>query len=186
MAKLRLDPNVPVLLDVKYADLIDSQYGVQLRMKGSVPGDRNAVLYVDVAHAEEPLLAAGVLAAPFEIPDPLPENGLDVKRLLRVAKLVVGREQRHGEKTARFTVRVQGQDAAAVATPNGASEPPAGSGGGTERSARKTVAAIYLECVDFALGTVKKRFDAAELPLTDAGAASIVATLFIQRCREER
>ena len=45
-----------------------------------------------------------------------------------------------------------------------------------------TLRARYLDATDFVLSTVRPKYDAAGLPLGDATAAAIVATLFVQSC----
>lgn len=179
MAKLVLAPNVPVPFDIAYADLIDSQFGVQLRLKGRVPGDPSAVLYVDIAHADEALRAAGVIATSFDVPDPIPERGLNVKGLLAGTKVVVAKEQAAGQKTGHFTCRLQG-GAPAVTAP---ASSPAAPNGATAGSGGAQVGRIYLECVDFVLKKVQPRLSEAGIEMVDETVIAAVATLFIQRMR---
>lgn len=189
MGKLTLAPNVPVAFDVKYADIVSGQYGVDLRLKGLADG-QDAVFYLPVDEAMPQLLAGGILRqAPAYDPNAVPPKGLAVR--LEVKRLTLVALQQAGEKKPRvvITAAANAGGAAPAPTPAAAAAPTHGNGhaaNGTGAAVsataeRKPVGMVYLECVDFVLDRVAPKFAERKIPLTDAAIAAMTATLFIQR-----
>lgn len=110
---VKLAPNVPITLHVKYADVVEGQYGMQIRLKGQTePGDP-ATVYVPVDCAAA-LVAAGATEGKnakgefYTIP-----RGAEWWTILK--------EQGAGEKYGHVTLTPRGatapQPAKGVATP---------------------------------------------------------------------
>lgn len=176
-------------IDVRYADVVQGQYGVQLRLRGHMPSDPQATLFVDLVPANDALLAAGVIQWPLDVGPTLPH---DVTAQLGARKLVVGAEA--AGRMTRFLVRANGAplpNAAAAPRTNGgtasAPRPPQIANGtnGAAGSGEK-LSAIYLQCVDFVLDKVLPRFRDRQIEVVDEAAARMIATLFEERCRGAR
>jgi hypothetical protein len=50
----------------------------------------------------------------------------------------------------------------------------------------KSLSQMYIESTDFVLATIVPKMVAKEIGVSDMSVASMIATVFIQRCREER
>jgi len=81
---IKFDKNVPVRIDdAKYLDLVGGQYGPQVRVKGTINGQENAIAYLpgQVADVLTNLLVAGViLEAPSHYPDNDDRRGFALQR----------------------------------------------------------------------------------------------------------
>jgi len=81
---IKFDRNVPVRIDdAKYLDLVGGQYGPQVRVKGTINGQENAIAYLPghVADVLTNLLVAGViLEAPAHYPDNDDRRGFALQR----------------------------------------------------------------------------------------------------------
>jgi len=81
---IKFDKNVPVRIDdAKYLDLVGGQYGPQVRVKGTINGQENAIAYLPghVADVLTNLLVAGViLEAPSHYPDNDDRRGFALQR----------------------------------------------------------------------------------------------------------
>ena len=186
MPKVKLAPNRPTPFAVKYCDAIDTQYGVELRFKGEVAGDDDAVLYAKFDAAVNALVDAGVLAGVPDLPDELPRKGYAIT--LKQKQLVFTAAQDADEKHPTLEVRVHGKGDAAAVVPrpgrvndavrtSATAAPPAAD--------RKPLSTVYLECTAFVLDRVATKYQSAGLPLTPADCVAATATLFIQRSRAE-
>jgi len=81
---IKFDKNVPVRIDdAKWLDLVGGQYGPQVRVKGTINGQENAITYLPghVADVLTNLLVAGViLEAPAHHPDNDDRRGFALQR----------------------------------------------------------------------------------------------------------
>ena len=81
---IKFDKNVPVRIDdAKYLDLVGGQYGPQVRVKGTINGQENALTYLPghVADVLTNLLVASViLEAPSHYPDNDDRRGFALQR----------------------------------------------------------------------------------------------------------
>jgi hypothetical protein len=99
-----------------------------------------------------------------------------------------------GEKYGRLTLsnlnagaRPQAPQAAA---PDAPQQPQQGNGHAGTHAApaaeRKSLSTIYEEATDYVLSRIVPKYVASGLGCTDTAAAAMVATIVIQRCKEER
>lgn len=185
MAKVLFAPNVPVTIAVKYADVVPSQYGPELRLKGSTPDDPSAICYAPWEAACTSLVACGALAGVPAVPDPLPEKGFALK--LAAKELVVTKVQAAGEKHGTVTVSKPGAAPHPIGRPGRVSDAvqPTPRDTAPAAAGRKPLTAVYLECTDFALAQVAKRYQGAGVPFDAAAAVAAANTLFVARTREE-
>jgi hypothetical protein len=197
MPVIKLAPNVPLEMSVRYADIFPSKMGYepQIRLKGAAGGDQDAAVYLPGKLADNitEMRRVGALAeVPSFDPAALPEKGLSLR--LAAKHLAIMLSQPAGEKYGRLTLsnlnagaRPQAPQAAAPEAPQ---QLPQGNGHAGTHAApaaeRKSLSTIYEEATDYVLSRIVPKYVASGLGCTDTAAAAMVATIVIQRCKEER
>lgn len=171
---VKLAPNVPVEIKVKYADIVEGQYGTQIRLKGENQAGATISIYVPI-DCSSALLSAGAVEGKNEKGEfyTLP-RGVDW--------WVVEKQQAAGEKYGHVTL-----------TPKGASAPPpprapAPTPPPTAPSTVETphLVGLYDDTLRHVLRIVAK-VNAGPDPVvvfTATEVAAMTATLFIARSRE--
>jgi hypothetical protein len=197
MGIIKLAPNVPLEMSVRYADIFPSKMGYepQIRLKGAAGGDQDAAVYLPGKLADNitEMRRVGALAElPSFDPAALPEKGLSLR--LAAKHLAVMLSQPAGEKYGRLTLSNLNAGARPAVPQAAAPEAPQQGNGhaGTHAAPaapaaeRAKLTAMYLECLDWAAAAVTPRLASLGGPVDQQAVVSAAATLFIQRCREER
>jgi hypothetical protein len=197
MPVIKLAPNVPLEMSVRYADIFPSKMGYepQIRLKGAAGGDQDAAVYLPGKLADNitEMRRVGALAeVPSFDPAALPEKGLSLR--LAAKHLAIMLSQPAGEKYGRLTLsnlnagaRPQAPQAAAPESPQqgnghaGTHAAPA-----AQAAERPKITATYQECLAWTLAHAAPTIAEAGYQVSAETVAAIAATLFIQRCREER
>lgn len=111
----KLAPNVPVHAQLKFADVVGSQYGPQVKVKAIIAGAEEHVYLPGAAtDAVSALLAAGVIAAPPDtFPAPSDTHGIALRLAYRDVVLTLDKPSPRAP--ARLLVAKNGAAAATVA-----------------------------------------------------------------------
>lgn len=177
MAIVKLAPNLPAIVDVKYADIVTGKYGAQLRFKGKIGDDDNGMLYVDAESVLAQLVGLGALkSVPAFDETALPEKGISVT--LTKKRFQITQSQAAGQKHPTTVLTIPGVAAADAPAPVVATSPVAPANGAPPAS--ETKAALYKRITLYALEQIVPLYAAREIPITMEGTAAIVATMWIQ------
>lgn len=184
MPKIRLAPNVACQVNAKYADIVPGSFGSQVRLKGTIDGQENAMLFLP-SKLERQLQAlhdGGLLESVPAIDAEL-AGPVELKLLQRNFTVVL--EQKAGEKFGQLVITTPGTPAApataAVPTAAAVASP------ATLGDAVKSLPAsqVYSQCLRFAIEYVVPEYESAGLTLDAATLSAITATLFIEKSRRE-
>ena len=180
MPEIKLIPNVPVTMDVKYCDVMRGNYRARLRFKGKTASEAEAVLYCDASPNLQDLVRHGACQPVDYDPDSIPVKGVEVK--LSQRKLTFVLQQLAGEKKPTLVIRVgdgttkQAPTAAATAEPRRAAS-------STTATTGETRTVLYKRITDFVLRDVVPKYQAAGIECRAGDIAQMVETLYNRETR---
>jgi hypothetical protein len=178
---VKLAPNVAETIRVKYADIVEGQYGTQIRLKGESPDRRAISIYVPI-DCSGALIQAGATEGKNDKGEffTLPRNA---------EWWTVEKKQGAGEKYGHVTLTPKGANAplpAKVPAPSTIPIPDAPRNGTVPRAeAVPELVAIYddtLRHIVRIVGAINSQKDPAVV-FTGTDAAAMAATLFIARSK---
>lgn len=167
---VKLAPNLPVEIRIKYADMVEGQYGDQIRLKGESPTGQTIAIYVPVGNSAD-LIQAGAKQEQNQ-------KGVYYTLPKSVDWWVVEKKQGAGEKYGHVTL-----------TPKGTTVPQPAKGPAPSTSPQQSETPALVELYDDTLrhivrivGAVNSQKDPAVV-FTGTDAAAMCATLFIARSK---
>lgn len=174
---VKLAPNVPVAIKVKYADVVEGQYGQQIRLKGESDTGGAIAVYVPVDLSGE-LIAAGATFG---------ENDKGAFYTIPRGKewMVVEKVQGAGEKHGHVTLTLKGANASLPANTKGSSTPAPTPTGNQQGDRDGQIVRLYDDSLKH-VGEICRRMNAGSDPafvFTATDVKEMAACLFIARTK---
>lgn len=200
MAQVRMQMNLPVTIqDAKYLDCMPpGQFGSQLRLKGTINGEPNSVMYLPgkVWSARKALIEAGVIGE--DDFDEEPAEAINIP-LLKTAFVLTNKQvagKNYGNISVSFLVASQsllpsnkGQNTGPLlpSEEEGYIDALTGNYGNgaittvLPSDPMESVGKLYLECMKYAVDKIIPLWEAGEVKYDASALNAATATLMIQR-----